>query len=451
MLAVSRFRRCCAAATFVSQLDALQKAWIRREGVPQEVKRQAEYLAESSTALIPSLEPAHVAGFAACCATVLRDANEAVIAAAVEGFQRAMEQPSTDLATLASIAEALVVYGPRSASCAPLSRAVYSRAAEELLAQRDPSPTTPRHVDATLRLGAAVHTPHFKFIPMTHCSRALLPMKPKLQMQAKLHKCPHARQLLHKLADCSLSRLDAIRWLQTLASRGFYDERVVNASCEALRSTLQVVAGRQLAQVAFALGVLGHRHVLQGLFNQHVTPTELSAEDVRRYAFGLAMLQVPPRGEVLGRLHDAVWLHTRRGGSLPVTWHADVLYALSMCGAAQERYTVHACRTLFPLVKQLPELQLMRLMYAVGDAHTCEVRDASLHNNWRKVKRVRKAVVARAATVTWVGFDQRVYRDALQHAGEAPLPRVAADEARAMSSTADGVLLAQMTELNTPW
>ncbi|RNF08394.1 hypothetical protein TraAM80_02855 [Trypanosoma rangeli] len=82
----------------------------------------------------------------------------------------------------------------------------------------------------------------------------LLPIKSKIQMEAKLHKCPSTRHILNSLREMQLSKLDAGICLSCLAEIGLYDAELCNVCCEVLFSTHALVTCQQFAEVIYSFG-----------------------------------------------------------------------------------------------------------------------------------------------------------------------------------------------------
>lgn len=202
---------------------------------------------------------------------------------------------------------------PSSSSCSfsNLLRPSYAHAHHQWHQQ-----TTKVHTLSVLSLlkgTAAVHAEGFHFPALNPDQRGLLPVKHRVQMEAKMQRCAGAREILQSLRYMQLNRLDAGMCLTVLAELGFYDAEVCNMACEVLNSAHSMVTSQQLSQIMFSLGILQHRHVYQRFFSSLLNPKQCDAEGIRQHVMGLAMLQQPPHSEK--QLMDGIFLHALRGAN----------------------------------------------------------------------------------------------------------------------------------------
>lgn len=259
---------------------------------------------------------------------------------------------------------------------------------------------------ALLRGTAMVHASDFRFPPLNPDQRGLLPMKSRVQMEAKMQRCPGARELLTAMKNMEVNRLDAGMCITLLADLGFYDTDLCNLACEVLHSAHAVVTSQQFAQVIYSLGVLQHRHVYQRFFSSLITAKQCNADGIRQHLLGLAMLQQPPHSE--RHLMDGVFLHALRAGrssgssssssspvfrrnrkqadssrhssggssssasvesqyALPFTWYVDIGYGLSCLDISHHKFKLMMARQVRGAIPRMSTSERCKVLYALGN------------------------------------------------------------------------------------
>ncbi|KAH9578260.1 hypothetical protein LSM04_009583 [Trypanosoma melophagium] len=255
-----------------------------------------------------------------------------------------------------------------------------------------------------LRGSDAVYGEKFHFTPVSADIVGLLPIKGKVQMEAKVQKCAHSRCILRALRDVQLSKLDAGICLNSMADMGFYDAELCNACCEVLFSTHALVTSQQFAQVIYSLGILQHRHIHQRFFSSMVEFKKCNAEAVRQHVVGLAMLRQPPPNERC--LMDGIFLHALRptdplefnsspDEALTPEWFLCVGHALACLGITHFKYRLMVARTLRRCIGILTTQQRCKMLYTLGGVPAESVPE-NLQRSWTgKVDRTIEVLTER--------------------------------------------------------
>lgn len=147
---------------------------------------------------------------------------------------------------------------------------------------------------------------HFSYSHQ-HDMTGLLPCRSKLQMEAKVQRCAGAREMLASLRDVALNQLDAAMCLTVMAQTGLYDGALCDDSMHVLYDHHAVLTSQQITEVLYSVGVMQHRHVHQSFLSARVDPRRCTAEAVRRWVVGLAMLRQPPKDSTT--LMNGLFLH----------------------------------------------------------------------------------------------------------------------------------------------
>lgn len=271
---------------------------------------------------------------------------------------------------------------------------------------------------------AVVHADGFRFPPSNPDQRGLFPVKNRVQMEAKMQRCPGARDLLQSMKYMEMNRIDAGMCLTLLAELGFYDAEVCNMACEVLHSAHAMVTSQQLSQTLYSLGVLQHRHVYQRFFSSLLKPKECTAEGIRLHVMGLAMLQQPPHSET--QLMDGIFLHALRGGKqekqdkrerrrnardregrpfpdtqrgstsstsstyrappstfqLPYQWYVDIGYSLSSLDISHHKFKLMAARNIRGMLPKMSTAERCKFLYALGPARSDPTVPIELQPHW---------------------------------------------------------------------
>lgn len=270
---------------------------------------------------------------------------------------------------------------------------------------------------------AVIHADGFRFPPSNPDQRGLFPVKNRVQMEAKMQRCPGARDFLQSMKYMEMNRLDAGMCLTLLAELGFYDADVCNMCCEVLNSAHAMVTSQQLSQMLYSLGVLQHRHVYQRFFSSLLKPKECTAEGIRMHVMGLAMLQQPPHSET--QLMDGIFLHALRGEKqakqdkrqrrnvpsqkkphspatlleedsscsshrssppsvqLPYRWYVDVGYSLSSLDISHHKFKLMASRNVRGMLPKMSTAERCKFLYALGPAMSDSTVPVELQPHWK--------------------------------------------------------------------
>jgi len=252
------------------------------------------------------------------------------------------------------------------------------------------------HTDATLQLLACcdeVYHPArskpFPFHPVGAEQVSLLPVKNKVQMEAKLQKSGEAREILQRIRQLRLSRVDAGSLLMQLAESGLYDADVANMCCDLLLASQSLLSSQQLAQIVYSLGVLQHRHVQQKNFLVAFNGRDkVTAEGMRRFCMGVACLSVPYPGPQI-QLIDWLFMHGLRfkEGDVecpPGTWYIDCAFALSCMRMESCKFAVLTVRRSRRGLGQLSTHNKLRLLYAMAP-YVEMPAPVDLQNSWGKI------------------------------------------------------------------
>lgn len=242
-----------------------------------------------------------------------------------------------------------------------------------------------------LRGTDAVYGGSFQFTPVGADMMGLLPIKSKVQMEAKMQKCEHSRDILRALCEMQFSKLDAGICLTSQAECGFYQSELCNICCEVLFSTHALMTSQQLAQVVHSLGVLQHRHIHQKFFSSLIDFKNCNAEAVRQHIMGLAMLRQPPPND--RRLMDGIFLHVFRPtdpldydsspeAALSPGWFVDVGHALTCLGITHHKYRLTMARTVRRSIASMSTQERCKLLYGLGGVSLDSV-PAELQGSWK--------------------------------------------------------------------
>lgn len=283
---------------------------------------------------------------------------------------------------------------------------------------------------ALLRGTAAVHGSAFSFSSSKPDARSLLPIKDRVQMEAKMQRCQGSRELMNALKEMTLSRLDAGMGLLLMAELGFYDMDLCNMLCEVLHSSHSAVTSQQFSQIVYSLGVLQHRHVYQRYFSSLLQPKDCNADGIRQHVLGLAMLQQPPHSEK--SLMNGIFLHALRGSkakvgtgspyALPLSWYVDVGYALSTLGITHHKYKIMTARQAMGGMSSLSTNEQCKLLYALGPINDPSVPE-ELQQNWRqRVEKSLSVVIKKLEKINTVDGPQVMH--ALRCCGVTQHPRI---------------------------
>ncbi|CCW63302.1 unnamed protein product [Phytomonas sp. EM1] len=233
----------------------------------------------------------------------------------------------------------------------------------------------------------------------------LLPVKNKIDMEAKLQRCRGARELLIHLRDKKFNSIDAAMSLNTLAEVGFYDEEVCNKSLDVLHASQTLVSSSQLCEVIYSLGVLQHRHIHLRSLSDRMDASKCSANGVLRHIQGLAMLQHPPSSP--RSLLDGVFLHAFRsqpgrhqhsrhaapntqsgseqqdGGSYKLSplWYVNVAHALACLNIKHHKFMLMTARQTRSNVGWLSTKERCKLLYGIGGVPVEDVPN-ELRGSW---------------------------------------------------------------------
>ncbi|CAD2213179.1 hypothetical protein AGDE_09427 [Angomonas deanei] len=439
------------------ELATLQLQLLRREAAPKKLAKEGlNLIKENLDCLTPSsVNKAVVPLYLRSCASLLKhvpDRDElAVLDVLDETFAVAKEyihskrneSPNDDCSVLRSIMSIDECYANFSAKNSPSSshdesKAVGSQFSELVVPVYDRGMRNLRsHPDSvstqsmlTLMQGTSkVYGNNIKFVPTTADISSLLPIKPKIQMEAKIQRCYGARDLLNRLCQRELSRLDAGMCLSVMAETGFYDGDVCNLCCSALHTSHPLLTSPQLCQIIHSLGILQHRHIHQKFFSSLIDPKKCTADGLKKHVQGLAMLRQPPFSET--KLMNGVFLHSLRNAhsphhqgstatkgpkphlryneavvdyELPPLWYIDVGHSLSVLDITHHKFKLSVARQARRSIAKLSTLERCKLLYAVGGAPLesvpTELR-AAWENKWARLSTSRRRNSRRLSR--WMG------------------------------------------------
>ncbi|KAH8620513.1 hypothetical protein ERJ75_000040200 [Trypanosoma vivax] len=385
---------CTRFVALCEELSRLQVRLIRREGSPSALAMDAVRAIQANR---DTLEPVtgnlqHVPAFLRCCATLLvRSTADSVHDALLSTSRLAeayIDSNNGDVNESATVLRSLVLLSSRrsdnlegqgsstlsgSSALKALVYPCFHNTLHKWQQQRvRPHAST---LLSLLRGTDAVCGEGFHFTPSCADISGLLPIKSKTQMEAKMQRCSHSRDILKALGEMQLSRLDAGICLSSQAEFGLYDGELCNVCCEVLFSTHALLTSQQLSQIVYNLGVLQHRHIHQKFFSSLVDFKQCNAEAVRQHVMGLAMLRQPPPSE--RRLMDGIFLHTLRPtdplefGSAPdavlsPSWFVDIGHALACLGLTHFKYRLMMARTVRRDIVRLTTLQRCKMLYGLG-------------------------------------------------------------------------------------
>ena len=216
---------------------------------------------------------------------------------------------------------------------------------------------TPRQVIAFLR-GADVllgGPASFAFAPRGVPPLGMLPVKSKADMEHKLRNYPVLRELVRALEAraAQVTRIDAHVILRDFAVIGLFNQPIIDACVERVRSGIAVTGHLQAAVVVLHLGVLGYRHVAVTEIVAAIDTAEIGAHGMRKLLRGMAMLQLPLRtlgdDELRRRVHNHIWMYVMRPDEKHVTglvWHIEVAHALAALQAPHNMLILRTSRQL---------------------------------------------------------------------------------------------------------
>ncbi|RNF20854.1 uncharacterized protein Tco025E_03584 [Trypanosoma conorhini] len=450
---------CVAFRSLCEELARLQVRMLRRDGNPAQLVVEATQMIRSRRhdIEIEQQNLPYVPVFLRSCATLLARADADSVHEALEAVgqlaEAYVEGNHGDVNESASVLQSLVSFARQPASdeklhnnagisspallSSPSLSSLKSLLVPSLentlqkwkLQQIRPHTST---LLALLRGTDAVYGEGFRFTPVSADMIGLLPIKSKIQMEAKLQKCPSARHILKSLCAMQLSRLDAGICLSCLAEIGMYDAELCNVCCEVLFSTHALVTCQQFAEVIYSLGVLQHRHIHQKFFASLMDFKKCNATALRKHAMGLAMLRQPPPSE--RALMDGVFLHALRptdpleyGSSpeaeLPSAWFVSVGHALSCLGIVHYKYRLMLARTLRRDILRLTTRQRCQLMYALGGVSIESVPE-ELRQSWKKKVERTVAVITERLRYDVSPADGPFVMNALLYAGVREHPMI---------------------------
>ena len=237
--------------------------------------------------------------------------------------------------------------------------------------------------------GAAFTYAHdFKFLRMACGSRALLPCRPRAQMEAKLQKSGECRQFLHALRVCRHWRkMDCVVSLQRFAQVGVFDEACCNLCCDALTARyLPTLSAHDISGVLFALGVMGHRSPHHTNFLSSLRFNELPPRDFVHAVQGLAMVHMCVEERLHKPLCDSLWKHTKNPyvcNEHQPDWAIDCAHALSFVAPPLHKFLIHVSRVLRCAVVDLSFDQLMKVLFTYGGVPGDTV-PSDLRENWKR-------------------------------------------------------------------
>lgn len=292
---------------------------------------------------------------------------------------------------------------------------------------------------ALLLAVSRVHAAQFEFSSPPDM-RGLLPIKSKLQMEAKIQRCQGAREILRWMQGMKFSRLDASMCLQVMAETGLYDSFLCDKSCEVLYGSRVLVSSTQNTEILYNLGVVQHRHIHLTHFSNGINAMECNSEAIRRQVVGLAMLQVPPSPELM----DGVFLHAlrdrrrepkcppayrkERSGdsaaySLTPQWYIDIAHGLACLHRPHQKFCLRTARCARRGIGHMSIESRCKLLYGIGGIPLSEVTP-ELRTSWES--KVERAVAITAETLKEMpdpSDGPRVMK-ALQHCGIRKHPRI---------------------------
>jgi hypothetical protein len=302
-----------------------------------------------------------------------------------------------DAPTAAPLAPAFLVFPP-------VIKAAYDKAVTRLHTKSVAKP----HTDTTIQLlkvshdiyhhknfascvssnGHRRHTTPFVFHPVGAEMHSLLPVKSKVQLEAKLMRTGEARDILKTLRRLRLSRVDAGMLMGIMAECGLYDEEVANDCGGALSDSISLLSSEQVAHALFSYGVLNHRHPqLRYLASRFDASSGVTTEGMRRYALGLACLQFPLAQK--RQLVDWIFMHAMRfqenDPKAPrPSWYVDCVFALACLGVKSHKFSLMTARRSRRGLGDLPLQHKLRLLYALGAVRNEKV-SPHLEESWGKV------------------------------------------------------------------
>ncbi|EKG04247.1 hypothetical protein TCSYLVIO_004694 [Trypanosoma cruzi] len=408
---------CAAFRSLCEELSRLQVRMLRRDGNPSQLVAEATQMIRSrcNDIEIKRQNLPYVPIFLRSCATLfaradtdpVHEALETVgqlAEAYVDGNHGDVNESATVLQSLVSFARNLANEGDLhnknmpSPSPSLALKSLLTPCLEKTLQKWKEQSVRP-HTSTLLSLLRGtdiVYGEGFHFTPVSVDMMGLLPIKGKIQMEAKLQKCPSARHILKSLREMQLSKLDAGICLSSLAELGLYDAELCNACCEVLFSTHALVTCQQFAQVIYSLGVLQHRHIHQKFFSSMVDFKKCNAAALRKHTMGLAMLRQPPPNE--RAFMDGIFLHALRPTDpleysyspeeeLSSEWFVSIGHALSCLGIVHYKYRLMLARRVRRDIIQLTTQQRCQMLYALGGVPIDSVPD-ELRQSWKnKVER----------------------------------------------------------------
>nr|CCC94009.1 conserved hypothetical protein [Trypanosoma congolense IL3000] len=376
------------------ELGRLQVRMLRREGNPENIAMEAiQALRSSRDAIVPTRQNmAHAPFFLRSCSTLLgrgtRDQAHDVFAYAERVAEAYVDGNHGDVNDSATVLQSLV----------QLSRTYHENTKNvDSSVTVMPSPFAPLVATAflntlqkwqkhgvrphtstllsLLRGSNAVYGEKFQFNPVGADMVGLLPIKSKLQMEAKMQKCNYSRDILRALCSMHMSKLDAGICLTWQADFGLYDSELCNVCCEVLFSNHALLTSQQLTKIIHSLGVLQHRHIHQKFFSSLVDFKKCNAAAVRQHVMGLAMLRQPPPSE--RGLMDGVFLHVFRPtdpleydsspeAALSPGWFVDIGHALTCLGITHHKYRLTMARATRRSIMSLTTQQRCKLLYGLG-------------------------------------------------------------------------------------
>jgi hypothetical protein len=366
-----------------SELTRLSNQFMNREGDPRAIANEAvSYLIANQDHVVAEAKQnlEAVPKFARACATLIREplgqTTEMQLAAILDAYTA---NGSDDVNDSAAVLSAACVFWQRTTNPTSVFPSITRAAFQRTLSQwsMDKKKTRTDSIITMLSACNALHGEALTCEPLGEGKMSLLPVKSKLQMEAKLLRLPHARHLLEHLREVSYSRVDAGVCLNTMASSGLYDQAVADTCCAVLHGACPLLSSQQLSQIIFNLGVLQHRHVHQQFFANKIVVAKCTRDALRRVVQGQAMLQMPVTNPKA--LMDGVFLHALRpshSSGLPeihFSWFTDIGFALHMLGLRHHKFMMHTARTVRCDLHKMSQPDLLRLMFALGGEDAANV------------------------------------------------------------------------------
>lgn len=381
-----------AVEVAIENLNILTTSLQRRNGNPTEIRLQGRFqLTEIANCLEPeTVKPDDVPQLAAFAGAFLRDPlqrDELLMQRLESIFVDHLSSAQVTARSASSIVEATTLLHTKGCAVLPWGNVLHQAVQKgtEIYMETETPQRSARQGIAFLR-GTDLICGHTTTAPLPRIggARALLPIKSRDWMEAKIQRC-RVRPLLTTLKDFKLSQMDAAMCVETICECGFYDETILNNCCVSMWDRSRTMDKRHLTKLFYHLGTVVHRHTVLPSVVKFVNVNQLRKQELMEFVRGAALLRYR-LDEQEEALRGACWKFGKNPEGQTVEWFAELSFMLALSEVLQPKFFLFLCRTQFShRLNELKPEDVLRIMFAAQLTERRADSEPEVRASWSEV------------------------------------------------------------------